>query len=317
MNKDSIFPFNELSLSSLDNSICVKYYFDRIIFFNKLIRNDQKLKIAYHSSVLRQSCKDGQNFLEHINNSELEKDNQGILLSTIQETPFLEELQQQILDHELYFNEDQSIGGAYAYFLNNAFLSIPSAEEWDKFSIEMQKKEINDNGELTATTVQVLNLGELNSENYKDSWVLALIENSDISTPEQLFQRLNNDCQSIILSECAMDFINRTGGNLSILNKIYELICHLNSYCTDIWKFGEIRRSHIIEKGVMLKDESEPTMQRYGDERIFRNHVGESQQYRLHFNITDSIRGYIGGISDERKIFIAYLGNHLRTVRFN
>ncbi|WJV53613.1 hypothetical protein PCO85_21110 [Prodigiosinella aquatilis] len=317
MNKDSIFPFNELSLSSLDNSICVKYYFDRIIFFNKLIRNDQKLKIAYHSSVLKQPCKDGQNFLEHINNSKLEKDNQGVLLSTIQETPFLEELQQQTLDHELYFNEDQSIGGAYAYFLNNAFLSIPSAEEWDKFSIEMQKKEINDNGELTATTVQVLNLGELNAENYKDSWVLALIEDSDISTPEQLFQRLDSDCQSIILSECAIDFINRTGGNLSILNKIYELSCHLNSYCTDVWKFGEIRRSHIIQKGVMLKDESEPTMQQYGDERIFRNHVGKSQQYRLHFNITDSIRGYIGGISDERKIFIAYLGNHLRTVRFN
>ncbi|HDL7425654.1 TPA: hypothetical protein PXN54_004453 [Yersinia enterocolitica] len=317
MNKDSIFPFNELSLSSLDNSLCVRKYFNRIVFFNKLLRNDENLKIAYHSSVLRQLCKDGQNFLDHINNSELEKDSQGVLLSTIQETPFLEELQQNTLEHELYFNENQSIGGAYAYFLNNALFSIPSTDEWDNFSIEMQKQEINDGGDLTTTSVQVLNLGELDTDSYKRSWVFALIENDEILSPDQLLQRLERDCPSIILSEHAIAFINQTGGNLSILNKIYELSCYLNSYCTDIWKFGEIRRSHIIEKGVMLKDESETTMQQYGDERIFRNHIGGTQQYRFHFNITDSIRAYIGGISDERKIYLAYLGNHLRTVRFN
>lgn len=317
MNKDSIFPFNELSLTSLDNSTCVKDYFNRIVFFNKLLRNDQRLKIAYHSSVLRQLCKDGRSLLDHIKSSELEKDNQGILLSTIQETPFLEELQQQILEHELYYNENKSIGGTYAHFLNNAIFSIPSSEEWDQFNIEMLKNEMDENGDLMTSSVQVQNLGELENNNYKDSWVVELITPDDISTPQQLLLRLESDCQCIILSECAIDFINRTGGNHSILNKIYELTCYLNNYCTDAWKFGEIRRSHVIEKGVILKDESEPTMQRYGDERFFRNHIGESQQYRFHFNITDSIRAYIGGISTERKIFIAYLGNHLRTVLFN
>jgi predicted dithiol-disulfide oxidoreductase (DUF899 family) len=88
MNKDSIFPFNELSILDLDNSTCVKKYFNRIVSFNKLLRNDQKLKIAYHSSVLRQPCKDGQTLLDHINDSGLEVDNQGVLLATIQETPF-------------------------------------------------------------------------------------------------------------------------------------------------------------------------------------------------------------------------------------
>lgn len=317
MNKDSIFPFNELSILDLDESTCVKKYFNRIVSFNKLLRNDQKLKIAYHSSVLRQPCKDGQTLLDHINDSGLEVDNQGVLLATIQETPFLEELQEQALEHELFFNEDQSIGGAYAYSLNLALFSIPSSDEWDKFNIEMLKKELDNNGEWSSSAVEVLNLGELETENYKDSWVVELIENDDILTPEQLLERLESDCSSVILSQCAIDFILRTGSNLGILNKIYEITLCLHDYCVNNWRVGEIRRSHIIEKGVMLKDESNSTMQQYGDERMFRNHVGASQQYRLHFNITDSIRGYIGGISDERKIFLAYLGNHLRTVRFN
>ncbi|HHQ6001852.1 TPA: hypothetical protein ACSRWF_003749 [Morganella morganii] len=316
MNKDSIFPFNELSISSLDNPNYVKKYFNRIVSFNRLLRNDQKLKVAYHSSVLRQPCKDGQTFLDHINKSGLDVDNQGILLSTIQETPFLDELQEQVLEHELFFNEDQSIGGTYAYSLNNALFSIPSSDEWDKFNIEMLKKELDDEGEWSLSTVEVLNLGELDTENYKDSWIVELIENDDILTPEQLLQRLESDCNSIILSQCAIDFILGAGSNLGMLKKIYEISSCLHHYCIDNWKVGEIRRSHIIEKGVIIKDESDSTMQQYGDERMFKNHVGVSQQYRLHFNITDSIRGYIGGVSDERKIFLAYLGNHLRTVRF-
>lgn len=317
MNGYSIFPFNELSLLELEDSSDVEKFYSRILKFKDLIYCNNNLKIAYPSCVLTQKCKDGKNLLDHISDSGLAKDSQGMLLATIQESPFLDEFEDKFLDHEVSFNGKKSIGSAHAVFFENSMFSLPTAPEWDKFEIEMDKIELDDSANVISNKVMVSNLGQLDDEKYLASWVSKLINNEKIDNPSFLIDKVLNECSCIILSDNAISYIHKLGSNTSKLNRIYDLFLLLHKYCTESWKFGAIRRSHISAYGVNVKDESEATMNKYGEERNFKDQNGNIAQYRFHFNLTDGERIYIGGIDSKKQIFIAYIGNHLRTVKYN
>lgn len=315
MNKDSIFPFNEISLRNLTDSKKIQVYFDRVTLLNKLIRNDGFLKIAYHSSVLREKSINGKSFLDHIDDSGLAPDNRGSLLSTIQETPFLDELQQNKLDAELYYDNANAVGGAYAYHLKHAIFSIPSNAEWNKYNVIMDKRELDSKGDFLISSVTVYNLGSIESEDYEGSWVSELIGNQRITSTEVLMDLIEKECPHIVLSDIAVDYITKLGNVLGTINRIFDQFTVLEKYCVNHWHDGDLIRSHISDCGLILKDESSSTMKKYGKERQFKNHLNKTTTYRFHYNVTEGDRAYIGGINDEKKIFISYMGKHLKTVK--
>lgn len=61
--------------------------------------------------------------------------------------------------------------------------------------------------------------------------------------------------------------------------------------------------------------ESEPTMQRFGDQRRFRDPRGELASYELHAMVGSAYRIHLRVIRDPRGIEIGYIGRHLDTVR--
>lgn len=318
MNKNDVFPFNEVSLKSLNNSRQVKAYLERINLFNTIINNDEPLKIAYHSNVLKQSCADGQTFLDHIEKAEIDNDMLGLLYSTITDSPFLEQLQQNVLEHELYYDNENHIGAAYAYHFNQAILSIPSGNKWDNFNLKMIKHTYDTSGDnIIQSEVDVNNLGCLDSIDIENTWVRDLIEITQLDTPTELLELIEKNCPNVVISDSAQNYINKLGGNISILNNIYNSCKILEEYCATKWHSGGIRRTHISSLGLTIKNESNVTMDKFGEERKFKNSNEETETYRFHFNITNDTRGYIGSMPNERKIYIAYLGAHLRTVKFD
>ena len=209
-----------------------------------------------------------------------------------------------------------SFAGGYAHSLNGALFSIPSHSEWDKFEVQMDHRDMDTSGLLSDVPVMVNNLGDL-SLNFAGTWLEPLIPNNTVESPQQLLELIEKNCSSIILSKISIDYIKRLGGTLGILNKIYDSCTKMQEYCVDVWQFGELRKAHLRDLGLIIKDESDSTMDKYGSERDFTNQDGNTERFRLHFNIDDGDRAYISGISASKTIYIAYMGRHLRTHLFN
>ena len=310
------YTFNELSLSEMSNPDSINNYFHRVISYMKITKGERFPSVAYHSCVLTQLCLNGKTLVQNINDSNLGRDNIGLLLSSIQEVPFLEDLQSIAYPNELYHSKRLSLAGGYAHSLNGALFSIPGHSEWDKFEVKMDHRDLDTSGLVLDVPVMVNNLGDL-SLNFTGTWLEKLIPNVLIESPQQLLELIDRNCCNVILSQISIDYIKRLGGTLGILNKIYDSCTKMQEYCVHVWKFGELRKAHLRDLGLIIKDESDPTMDKYGYERDFTNQDGNKERFRLHFNIDDGDRAYISGISTSKKIYIAYMGRHLRTHLFN
>ncbi len=70
------------------------------------------------------------------------------------------------------------------------------------------------------------------------------------------------------------------------------------------------------EEGVSCSRESRGTMNKYGDERIFR-HRGISKQMEMHIKVGKQLRIYFDVDTENEKIIVGYCGKHLRTVTDN
>jgi hypothetical protein len=81
--------------------------------------------------------------------------------------------------------------------------------------------------------------------------------------------------------------------------------------------FQKIYNNNIIyllnERGIKCSGESSRTMEKYGEERVFR-HRGESKQMEMHIKIGTKVRIYFDIDPENQKIIIGYCGKHLRTV---
>ncbi|WP_423928542.1 hypothetical protein [Candidatus Palauibacter sp.] len=61
--------------------------------------------------------------------------------------------------------------------------------------------------------------------------------------------------------------------------------------------------------------ESEPTMQQYGDLRVFRDRAGVKRTYKLHAMVGSAYRIHLIILHESRALEIGYIGKHLPTSR--
>ena len=66
------------------------------------------------------------------------------------------------------------------------------------------------------------------------------------------------------------------------------------------------------KEGVRCSGESDTTMTKYGNERIFR-HRGETRRMEMHIKVGLQLRIYFDVDMDNQKIIIGYCGRHLST----
>lgn len=65
-----------------------------------------------------------------------------------------------------------------------------------------------------------------------------------------------------------------------------------------------------------IKDESEPTMNKYGDSRCFKDENGEDALFSEHIWIDSYHRIHLRRDDQNRRLVIAYIGTHLPTVKY-
>lgn len=93
----------------------------------------------------------------------------------------------------------------------------------------------------------------------------------------------------------------------SVINKLVTL-----DDASHAWRADRAMTFPILPK---CHDESEPTMQRFGSQRRFRDQEGNLTLYKLHAMVGSAYRIHLRVIHDPRGIEIGYIGRHLDTVR--
>jgi hypothetical protein len=65
-----------------------------------------------------------------------------------------------------------------------------------------------------------------------------------------------------------------------------------------------------------ISNESEATMDKYGEERTFTCSDGQPRRFSLHAKLGD-VRIYLMPRKDEKRMYVGYIGKHLKTKKFN
>ncbi len=96
---------------------------------------------------------------------------------------------------------------------------------------------------------------------------------------------------------------------IPIMKKLHEL----EDFCKG-WHEGPFDHNKVVSK---VTNESEATLEMFGNERTFQCHDGITRTFRWHIRLTPRAwRLYFYPLPEERKLIIGYIGPHLRTVDF-
>lgn len=193
---------------------------------------------------------------------------------------FIEQLQmsKEYIDCEEVF--DKMFAG-----MLNAFLGIDFSET--KIS---QQRQINNND-----SYQKFNFDNLWNVTYRTLWLKR----------EKLFPNL-------ILCGEVKNQISRIGES-SQFNQILERLKEFDHACSS-WGKAQFNYKEINKQfALRISGESEQTMASYGNERIFSLPTGGTETFELHIK-TGDFRFHFYPDNKNHKVFIGYIGKHLRTV---
>lgn len=304
-----LLPFNEISLSDLDTKDDIVRFFGQIEDLVKLLNLKKLPDIVFGSTVLSNKIDDNSNLYDLITNCELSHENKTILFSIIQNTPFIEEME--LSDFQIKYNDIDAYGLTYAHLNDIPSISIPQ-HPWFEFIIAAQKEYLNTNADLVLDTVQIKHIGDL--KNSHGSWFADLLPDVYYTNSNEFLDFCDSRFARIQLSNESVKAIKALP--LEKIIKMERSFQILNDYCENYWKFGSLRSSAICELGLHLRPESDTTMQMFGEQRNFKNEEGITEQFTLHFDVSEGERSYLKGLTQAKEIFIAYVGPHLSTKKF-
>lgn len=312
--------FNSLSLKGLNTIDQIIVSLDNLFKIKKRLKETGFVDFLFHSNIQSFTLADGSifiGFLEENKNNE-NKDYIDYLIHHVVNVPFIDELQDN-LNLEVAVNgetleEFKVVHSDPEYALKSFF----TENLWENFLINCEVEQLDHDANILKSGSTLLNIGNINDIN-ETTWIYKYLQNESLET----FKNEVSDLNHIIISEDAMNAIRGYGANISLLGALLNNLKILNGYCENSWKFGEIRLSHIKQLGVTtIKPESDQTLSKFGAERKFIDSNGKRSKdpFSIHFNLPDDKRCYIKGFIDEnnnKKILIAYVGKHLRTVNFS
>lgn len=312
--------FNSLSLKGLNTIDQIIISLDNLFKIKKRLKETGFVDFLFHSNIQSFTLSNGSifiSFLEENKNNE-NKDYIDYLIHHVVNVPFIDELQDDInlevavngenLDEFKIVHEDP----------NYALKSFFTEALWEKFLVNCEVEKLDQNANILKNGSSLLNIGNINDID-ETTWIYKYLQNESLET----FTNEVSDLNHIFISQDAMNAIKGYGANISLLGALLNNLKILNTYCEKFWKFGDMRLPHIKQLGVTtIKPESNETLRKFGAERKFIDSSGKrsTEPFSIHFNLPDDRRCYINGFIDEannKKIFIAYVGKHLRTVKFS
>lgn len=134
-------------------------------------------------------------------------------------------------------------------------------------------------------------------------------------TADTLWTQKEDLFPSLLFCQCVYYQCARLG-NSPDFRRILVGLSKLDRF-VGTWVTGAFDLKHIAESfGLTITGESQSTLAQYGDERIFALPSGGNKTFELHIKL-GSLRIHIYPDSQTHKVYIGYIGKHLRTVKYN
>lgn len=311
--------FNELSVKALapDKEIAKQWMFQLIQTIRSFTAQGVKVNIRSHESFylimlapnysISQWCKEA---------SEKER----LFIKTLsKKTPLsqdllnidIQEIENNTALYEFYHKSKLAIGLGVAYLLDTASISFISDQCWEISYLELDIIQLNDGENIVHNTLEIRHASHNNHVQDHAEWIQrkiqeAIVEGADIwDKREELFPNLEF-CDSV-----CKQLENIRPGQIE-LAPVYKTLVELQKCCQN-WTSGafSVEGYTLDESG-----ESEPTLNKYrqertftcpdGEERLFERHVKlRFCNWRIHFLPLKP------GI-----LIIGYVGRHLPTVNY-
>lgn len=256
------------------------------------------------------------------NDSKVDRELQRFFRTLVTKSPFLEDVADPGILHsvglsEFLHGEDQAIGLGVAYWLEALAISLRSDSRWYDSRVQLKVVQIDDNEEMTHTIEEVVHASSSDHISEHLDWINERLRKDNLQSvrdgmtiwerKEDWFPNLYF-CEQI---EKQMQALSR--GNL-LLMPLMKRLHELEDFC-NVWYEGPFDHNKMLSKAT---NESEATIEMYGNERTFLCHDGAFRVFRWHVRLTPGAwRLYFYPLPEERKLIIGYIGPHLPTVQFH
>ena len=253
---------------------------------------------------------DGYTLHHWLTDKTVDRDLQALLWAISTKVAFAQNVPGAVKDRfflsEFHYDDQEAAGLGLAYLLGTAAVSLLSAEWWARVQLRLRHTWIDIDESVRSREVAALNIADRNQAEQVNDELLKLSRDELTGNPTGLADR-KQECFPHLafgvdvddqLSVLPADVIEQVIGKLIVLD-------------------GAVRdwRRNASESPVLPKvhNESEPTMARYGDRRVFRDRRGDAKEFRPHAMVGCSYRIHFVVDQRERVLEIGYIGKHLPT----
>lgn len=256
---------------------------------------------------------DGYTISHWLNDHAVDRDLKTLLRTISTKVTFDQDVSEAVKDRFLLsdFRLDgrRADGMGLAYLLATTAVSLRSAEWWGRVHLRLRYTWLDVDGAEHSQEVVALNIADRGQANIVNDELLKWARDELKGNPTGLADRKQ---------ECFphLRFGSDVDGQLSVLPRdiLDQLISKL------IVLDGAVRdwRRDGTDAPVLPKvhNESERTMQQFGNRRIFGDVNGIRKEYRLHAMVGNSRRIHLAIDQGTRTLEIGYIGRHLPTATF-
>lgn len=246
-----------------------------------------------------------------LSDNRVEREVRQFFLSLASKVPFLvddPDLESVWKGIDCYWQNQLALGLKAAYLADGLALSMASRQEWDSHLVECDIQEII--GEDVDCRNEVIH--HASSTHHIDpqlTWIEQRIQVS-VTNGKELWSRLGDFFP--LLACCSGVEEQMAVLPVQALPNIVRGLFKLNAFSV-AWQNGGFNPEEVQ---CVVSLESESTLQRYSGERTFMCPDGQQRLFSWHAKV-GSWRIYFDPAPGPGRLFVGYVGKHLRTVKFH
>lgn len=250
-----------------------------------------------------------------LNDVEVDREQQRFIKSLATKSPFsedtlesaIEEVENNVGAYEFRYQNERAIGLGVASILDIIPVSFISETCWDCCYINLDVIKADDDDEK-LTIVHCSRPEHLNEHL---SWISCRLRR-DIYDGLTLLERREDLFPNLYFSDTAKEQLKKLQAGDIMLNPVEKGLSDLQQYST-IWLQGAFDASKIGRKAT---PESKATLEKYTEERTFLCSDNQERIFSWHIRLTPQDWRIYFFPEQPGKLFIGYIGRHLRTVQF-
>ena len=210
---------------------------------------------------------------------------------------------------EFHIGTEEALGLGLAYLLNTAGVSLASDRRWRQAEILVRHVWLSDDASEQQRTVGVLNIWDTVSVGTVGQRQLATTQLALRDSPQTLADRKKECFPHLLFGRDLDTQIRRLSG--VVLDRVVSRLISLDGLARD-WR----RNESDPLRSLLIRRESEATMNKYGGERVFKTADDANATFEPHASVGTSHRIHLRLNYANKTIEIGYIGKHLRTKKF-